>query len=82
MKRIFLFTALICIYGVLAFSPVSAALQALQTGMEAPDFTLKTISGDKKSFSDFKGEKAYRSRLLVDMERKIGKDIDEDAATS
>ena len=35
----------------------AATLQGLQVGMEAPDFSLKNISGEKKNFSDLQGKK-------------------------
>jgi tetratricopeptide (TPR) repeat protein/peroxiredoxin len=38
-------------------SPAHATLQQLQVGMEAPDFSLPLISGEKKSFADLKGDK-------------------------
>jgi peroxiredoxin/Tfp pilus assembly protein PilF len=52
-----LVTAFASILGVLSFAPAAATLQALQPGMEAPDFSLKTIRGDVRSFADLKGEK-------------------------
>ncbi len=57
MKRIVLFTILLFVYGVLSFAPAAATLQTLQTGMEAPDFSLKTITNDTKTFAAVKGEK-------------------------
>jgi peroxiredoxin/predicted negative regulator of RcsB-dependent stress response len=50
-------TAFIFIYGVLSFAPAAATLQSLQTGMEAPDFSLKTITNETKTFATVKGEK-------------------------
>jgi peroxiredoxin len=57
MKRIVLFTILLFVYGVLSFAPAAATLQTLQTGMEAPDFSLKTVTNDTKTFAAVKGEK-------------------------
>jgi peroxiredoxin len=57
MKRIVLSTILLFVYGVLSFAPAAATLQTLQTGMEAPDFSLKTITNDTKTFAAVKGEK-------------------------
>src|ERR1700690_1461654 len=57
MKRIVLFTILLSVYAVLSFAPAAATLQALQTGMEAPDFSLKTITNETKTFAAVKGEK-------------------------
>lgn len=39
------------------FTPAAATLQQLQVGMGAPDFSLKLISGETKSFSDISGQK-------------------------
>ena len=52
-----LVTALTSILGVVPFAPAAATLQGLQPGMEAPDFSLKTVTGEVKSFADLKGEK-------------------------
>ncbi len=57
VKRTVLLSVLLCISRVLTFAPAAATLQSLQTGMEAPDFSLRTITGETKSFSDVKGEK-------------------------
>ncbi len=57
MKRIVLFTILLLIHGVLSFAPAAATLQVLQTGMEAPDFSLKTATGEPKTFTAVKGGK-------------------------
>jgi Tfp pilus assembly protein PilF/peroxiredoxin len=57
IKRITLLTVFIFIYGVLSFAPAAATLQALQAGMEAPDFSLKTITNETKTFATVKGEK-------------------------
>jgi peroxiredoxin/Tfp pilus assembly protein PilF len=57
MKRIVLFTIIVFVYGVLSFAPAAATLQTLQTGMEAPDFSLKTVDNETKTFAAVKGEK-------------------------
>jgi peroxiredoxin/Tfp pilus assembly protein PilF len=57
VKRIVLFTILLSVYAVLSFAPAAATLQALQTGMEAPDFSLKTLTNETKTFAAVKGEK-------------------------
>jgi peroxiredoxin/Tfp pilus assembly protein PilF len=57
MKRIVLFSILLSVYAVLSFAPAAATLQALQTGMEAPDFSLKTLTNETKTFAAVKGEK-------------------------
>jgi hypothetical protein len=56
MNRIVLFTVLM-FYGVLAFAPAAATLQTLQAGMEAPDFSLKTVTDETKTFAAVKGGK-------------------------
>jgi len=57
MKRIILLTVLVSAYGILSYAPAAATLQALQPGMEAPDFSLKTVTNDSKTFAAVKGEK-------------------------
>lgn len=37
--------------------PIAATLQGLQVGMEAPDFSLNNLTGEKKNFSAVKGPK-------------------------
>lgn len=37
--------------------PTAATLQGLQAGMEAPDFSLKDLAGEKKNFQTVKGTK-------------------------
>ena len=46
-------------YGLLlaAPAPAVATLQGLQAGMEGPEFSLKTVGGEARSFADLKGEK-------------------------
>lgn len=56
-KRILLLTVLISLYGVLFFAPAAATLQGLQVGMEGPDFSLKSLGGETRTFADLKGEK-------------------------
>lgn len=56
-RRIILLTVLISLSGVLFFAPAAATLQALQVGMEGPDFSLKNLGGETKTFADLKGEK-------------------------
>ncbi len=57
LNRALIMTVFAAFYGVLSFAPAAATLQSLQTGMQAPDFSLKTINGEAKSFADVKGEK-------------------------
>ena len=49
--------ALFTSYAVFLFTPAAATLQQLQVGMAAPDFSLKLVNGETKSFSGIKGEK-------------------------
>ncbi len=56
-RRILLLSALFSIGIVFSFAPAAATLQALQTGMEAPDFSLKSPTNQTKTFADVKGEK-------------------------
>ncbi len=56
-KRIALFAFLFTSSAVFLLAPAGATLQELQVGMELPDFSLKTISGETKKFSDLRGEK-------------------------
>jgi peroxiredoxin/predicted negative regulator of RcsB-dependent stress response len=57
MKRTVLFTILLSVYAILSFAPAAATLQSLQTGMEAPDFSLKTVTNETRTFAAIKGEK-------------------------
>lgn len=56
-KKTALFVPLFIICAVFLFAPAGATLQDLQVGMELPDFSLKTISGETRKFSDLRGEK-------------------------
>jgi Tfp pilus assembly protein PilF/peroxiredoxin len=44
-------------YSIFLFTPAAATLQQLQVGMAVPDFSLKQISGETRSFSEIKGQK-------------------------
>jgi Tfp pilus assembly protein PilF/peroxiredoxin len=57
IKRILSLAVFMSICTVLSFAPAAATLQALQPGMEAPDLSLRAITGEAKSFADLKGEK-------------------------
>jgi len=57
MKRTALLAALFTGYSIFLFTPAAATLQQLQVGMAVPDFTLKLISGEPKSFAEIKGQK-------------------------
>ena len=57
MSRIVVVFAALLGYGVLSLPPAAAALQSLQVGMEAPDFTLRTLTGKQHSFREVRGEK-------------------------
>jgi peroxiredoxin/Tfp pilus assembly protein PilF len=56
-RRILVLSTLFSIGIVLSFAPAAATLQSLQTGMEAPDFSLKSPTNQTKTFADVKGEK-------------------------
>ena len=43
--------------GILMTAPTAATLQSLQTGMKAPDFSVKGMDGQAKKFTDLKGQK-------------------------
>ncbi|MCM2358850.1 MAG: redoxin domain-containing protein [Geobacteraceae bacterium] len=56
-SRLAVSTLLILIQRGLFLAPAASALQALQPGMTAPDFSLRAISGETKSFAEVRGEK-------------------------
>jgi peroxiredoxin/Tfp pilus assembly protein PilF len=56
-KKIVFFTLGMFVCGFLSFAPAAATLQTLQTGMEAPDFSLNSLTGSTKTFSEIKGQK-------------------------
>ncbi|KAB0669542.1 redoxin domain-containing protein [Oryzomonas sagensis] len=57
LKRTALLATLFTAYGMFLFTPAAATLQQLQSGMEAPDFSLRQLSGEQRSFANLKGEK-------------------------
>jgi tetratricopeptide (TPR) repeat protein len=57
MKKTVLPAIVLAFCGIFTFSPAAATLEQLQAGMEAPDFSLKLITGESKTFNDIKGEK-------------------------
>ena len=57
VSRILLMIGVMLGYGVFSLPPAAAALQSLQVGMEAPDFTLRTLAGEQRSFREIRGEK-------------------------
>jgi tetratricopeptide (TPR) repeat protein len=56
-KKIALFACLFTSSAVFLLAPAGATLQELQVGMALPDFSLRTISGENKKFTDLRGEK-------------------------
>ena len=44
-------------YGMMLSAPAAATLLALQVGMEGPEFSLRNLAGEPKTFSSLKGEK-------------------------
>ncbi len=57
MKRALLLTLLLSLFAAIPFAPAAATLQGLQVGMEGPEFSLKGLGGEKRTFADLKGEK-------------------------
>ncbi|QEM68140.1 tetratricopeptide repeat protein [Geobacter sp. FeAm09] len=57
LKKSALLGVLFAACAVLPPTPAHGTLQQLQTGMEAPDFSLYQAAGEKRSFADLKGEK-------------------------
>jgi tetratricopeptide (TPR) repeat protein len=55
--RTMLTATMLAACGVFLISSTSAALQQLQVGMPAPDFSLRMISGETRTFADVRGEK-------------------------
>ena len=56
--RVVLFAIILFMAGeTFLIVPIAATLQGLQVGMEAPDFSLKDLSGQTKNFSAVKGHK-------------------------
>ncbi|HXE95555.1 MAG TPA: redoxin domain-containing protein [Dongiaceae bacterium] len=49
--------ALFTCCSIFLFTPAAATLQQLQVGMAVPDFSLRLISGETRSFADIKGQK-------------------------
>jgi Tfp pilus assembly protein PilF/peroxiredoxin len=45
------------VYGVFFMTPAAATLQQLQAGMEAPDFSLRLLSGESRNFTALRGER-------------------------
>ena len=56
-KKTALSAPLFTISAVFLLASAGATLQDLQVGMELPDFSLKTIAGEPRKFSDIRGEK-------------------------
>src|SRR5690349_18393853 len=57
LKRLIVTSLLITAGAVFMFVPAGATLQGLQVGMEAPDFSLRSISGETRRFADLRGDK-------------------------
>lgn len=52
-----LLLCLVVMPAVMVGAPAVGALQQMQVGMEAPDFTLAGLTGETRRFADLKGEK-------------------------
>jgi len=57
LRRTALLGAVFAACGVFLLTPADATLQQLQVGMEAPDFSLPLVSGEKRTFAGLKGDK-------------------------
>lgn len=57
LKRAFLLVTLFTSCGMFLYTPAAATLQQLQVGMTVPDFSLKLISGETRTFDEIKGQK-------------------------
>lgn len=57
IRKIALFAIPFTLYATFLLAPAAATLQELQVGMEAPEFSLRTISGENRKFGDLRGEK-------------------------
>jgi len=57
VRRTVLLGAVFAACGAFLLTPADATLQQLQVGMEAPDFSLPLVSGEKKSFAALRGDK-------------------------
>jgi peroxiredoxin/Tfp pilus assembly protein PilF len=57
IKKVVLAATFVITYGTLVTAPAAANLLALQVGMDAPEFSLKNLGGEQKSFAELKGEK-------------------------
>ena len=71
-------------YGMMLSAPAAATLLALQVGTEGPEFSLKNLAGEPKTFSDLKGEKLTilvfwstwsdkSAKILARMQKLFGK---------
>jgi tetratricopeptide (TPR) repeat protein len=57
IRKIAIFAIPFTLYATFMLAPAAATLQELQVGMEVPDFSLRTISGEPRKFADLRGEK-------------------------
>jgi Flp pilus assembly protein TadD len=57
VRKTVLLLILLLLPSVMAGAPAAGALQQLQVGMEAPDFSLGGLKGEKGAFADFRGER-------------------------
>ncbi len=57
MKMTIMTAAFLLVCGMVRTAPAAATLMALQVGMDGPEFSLKNLAGESKTFSDVKGEK-------------------------
>jgi Tfp pilus assembly protein PilF/peroxiredoxin len=57
IRKIALFAIPFTLCATFLLAPAAATLQELQVGMEVPEFSLRTISGETRKFSDLRGER-------------------------
>ena len=57
IRKIALFAIPFTLYATFMLAPAAATLQELQVGMEVPEFSLRTISGETRKLSDLRGER-------------------------
>jgi Tfp pilus assembly protein PilF/peroxiredoxin len=57
IRKIALFAIPFTLYATFLLAPAAATLQELQVGMEVPEFSLRTISGETSKLAELRGEK-------------------------
>jgi tetratricopeptide (TPR) repeat protein len=57
IRKISFFAIPFTLYATFMMAPAAATLQELQVGMEVPEISLRTISGETRKFADLRGER-------------------------